>query len=117
MNIKKLVYYSAFFSIMFLLQACSSGLTGHYIYGHEVNSFQPCDREETLWVRGSNEQLELMKKEYLNYASKPYEEVFIEITGDYLDKSSDGFAMDYDGQIQVERLITIRKKSDSDCTL
>jgi len=102
---------------MFLLQACSTGLTGHYIYGHEVNSFQPCDRNDTFWVRGSNEQLELMKKEYLNYASKPYEEVFVEITGNYLDKSSDGFAMDYDGQIQVEKLITIRKKSNSDCAL
>jgi hypothetical protein len=57
-----------------------------------------------------------MRKEYLNYASKPYHEVFVEITGDYRGKSSDGFAMDYDGQIQVEKLIAVRKKSHSDCS-
>jgi hypothetical protein len=57
-----------------------------------------------------------MRKEYLNYASKPYDEVFVEITGDYRAKSSDGFSIDYDGQIQVESMLTIRKKSHSDCT-
>jgi hypothetical protein len=67
-------------------------------------------------VRGSNEQLELMRKEYLNYAPKPYDEVFVEITGDYLSKSSDDFSMDYDGKIQVKSMHTTRKKSHSNYT-
>ena len=128
MNIKKSVFCSTFFSIIVLLQACNTmeknqpqieteeqSLAGHYIYGHEVNTFQPCDKEGTFWVIGSNEELEVLRKEYLNYASKPYDEVFAEIAGDYLGKSSDGFAMDYDGQIQVEKMMTMRKKSDTDC--
>ena len=130
MNIKKSVFCSTFFSIIVLLQACNTmeknqpqieteeqSLAGYYIYGHEVNTFQPCDKEGTFWVISSNEELEVLRKEYLNYASKPYDEVFIEITGHYLDKPSDGFAMDYDGQIRVEKLLTIRIKSDSDCAL
>ena len=60
-------------------------------------------------------KLELMRKEYLNYASKPYNKIFIEMTGDYQGKPSGGFTMDYDGLIKVEKMITIRVKSDSDC--
>ena len=129
MNIKKSVFCSTFFSIIVLLQACNTmeknqlqieteeqSLAGHYIYGHEVNTFQPCNKEGTFWVIGSNEELEVLRKEYLNYATKSYDEVFVEITGDYRGKSSDGFAMDYDGQIQIESMLTIRKKSHSDCT-
>ena len=130
MNIKKSVFCSTFFSIIVLLQACNTmeknqpqieteeqSLAGHYIYGHEVNTFQPCDKEGTFWVIGSNEELEVLRKEYLNYASKPYDEVFVEIAGDYLGKSSDGFAMDYDGQFQVDRIFAIKRKSNSDCSL
>ena len=118
MNIKISVFCSTFFSIIVLLQACralETTIAGHYIYGHEVNTFQPCDKEGTFWVMGSNEELEVLRKEYLNYASNPYDEVFVEIAGDYLGKPSDGFAMNYDGKIQVEKMMTMRKKSDTDC--
>jgi hypothetical protein len=48
MSIKKSVYCSTFLSAIMLLQACNTmetTIAGHYIYGHEVNSFQPCDKE------------------------------------------------------------------------
>jgi hypothetical protein len=116
-------------SLFFLfLQACSSiansqlrtdvrdqTLIGHYIYGHEVNSFQPCDNKEVFWVKGSSELLELMARKYSVYAAHPYNEVFVEITGNFESKATDGFAMDYDGQIHVTKVILMKKKSDIDC--
>ena len=130
MSMKKVPNYLMIFLTLALFQACSSTenaeyqprtdvdeqtLIGHYTYGHEVSSFQPCGKKEAFWVNGSNEILELMETKYSNYVTKPYDEVFLEITGDFEGKATDGFAMDYDGQIQVKRIVLMKKKSDSDC--
>ncbi len=88
---------------------------GHYIYGHEVNSFQPCNEKEVFWVNGSNRLLELMAKKYSDFAAQPYDEVFVEIIGNFEDRASDGFAMDYDGQIYVMKMVHKKKKIDTDC--
>lgn len=125
---KKLTnYLIIYFGVMFL-QSCSSieasqpqsdteGQTqiGHYIYGHEANSFQPCGQKTVFWVVGSNEILGLMAKKYSNHIVNPYDEVFVKITGDFINKASDGFAADYDGQIQVMKMFFMKKKSITDC--
>jgi hypothetical protein len=95
--------------------ADGSTLSGHYIYGHEANSFQPCGGEKVYWVSGSDKMLELMAKKYSKLTTEPHEEVFAQIVGQQLGKATDGFAMDYDGQIQVIELIFMKKKSDTDC--
>ncbi|PCJ19745.1 MAG: hypothetical protein COB04_05405 [Gammaproteobacteria bacterium] len=90
-------------------------LVGHYIYGHEVNSFKPCGHKYLFWVLGSEEVLDLLAEKYSNYVANPYDEVYIKIAGNYLNKASDGFAVDYDGQVQVEKVFLMRKKSNTDC--
>jgi len=125
---KKFANYFIVFFTLLPLQACSSIeepqyqvdvegeiLIGHYIYGHEVNSFKPCGHKDVFWVLGSNEILDLMAEKYSNHATNPYDEVYIKIIGDYLSKASDGFAMDYDGQVQVKKIFLMKKKSNTDC--
>lgn len=114
--------------ILLSIQACGSQpvyqaqmyeekqkLTGHYIYGHEVNSFQPCGKKQVYWVTGSNKNLQLLEQSYKKYTTKPYAEVYLELTGNFIDKASDGFAMDYDGQIIVIKIIEMKRKSKMDC--
>ena len=128
MSMRKVANYLIIFFTLVLLQACSSiaesqplrdiegqTLIGHYIYGHEVSSFQPCGKKEVFWVNGSNEILETLEGKYSYLVIKPYDEVFIEIIGDFEDKATDGFAMDYDGQIYVVKIILMKNKSDTDC--
>ncbi|MBL4606671.1 MAG: hypothetical protein JKY01_02445 [Pseudomonadales bacterium] len=125
---KKTANYLIIFLTLMLLQACSSiaesqprtnaeeqTLIGRYIYGHEVNTFQPCGKKEIFWVKGSNEILELMARKYSNHTAKPYDEVFVEIIGDYTSKAIDGFAMNYDGQIYVTKMVLMKKKTGTDC--
>ncbi len=90
-------------------------LIGHYIYGHEVNSFQPCNNKEVFWVKGPNKLLEFMAKKYSDYAAQAYDEVFVEIIGNFENRATDGFAMDYDGQIYVMKMVLMKKKIDTDC--
>jgi hypothetical protein len=54
-------------------------------------------------------------EKYDKLTTEPYEEVFAQIIGKQLGNSTDGFAMDYDDQIQVIELILMKKKSDTDC--
>lgn len=90
-------------------------LLGHYIVGHEANSFQPCGEESVYWVVGSREILGSMTEQYNNLTTKPYDEVFVKISGVFLKKATDGFAADYDGQIRVTKLFFMKKKSVTDC--
>ena len=125
---KKFINYLIIFFTLVSLQACSSTekslhqadaeektLIGHYIYGHEVNSFKPCGHKDVFWVLGPNEILDLMAETYSHHAANPYDEVYVKITGDYINKASDGFAMDFDGQIQVKKIFFMKKKSNTDC--
>ncbi len=120
---KKFTFLSFIFIILILFQACNSFakskssqlLEGYYIYGLEVNTFQPCGEKNVYWVTGSNETLQNLIKKYEQYSSHPYEEVYTKMIGRHIDKATDGFAMDYDGQIFVEKIITITKKSKINC--
>jgi hypothetical protein len=128
MRMNKTANYLILFLTFVLLQACSPvadsqsrtdvegrALIGHYIYGHEVNSFQPCSKKEVFWVKGSNELLEFMARKYSEHATQPYDEVYVEIIGNFESKATDGFAADYDGQIHVMKMVLMKKKSDTDC--
>ena len=125
---KKLVSCVFLFLALILLQACDNSANsdvqknsekqihkGHYIYGHEVNTFQPCGQKMVFWVNGSNEVLNTLQQKYKSYTLLPYEEVFVELTGDFVGKASDGFAMDYDGQFLVVTLLKMSKKFKDDC--
>lgn len=90
-------------------------LSGHYIYGHEVNSFQPCGQKKVFWVTGSEEILKLLEKMYWENSTKPYEEVFLKMRGNFVGKASDGFAMDFDGQVLVVEMVGLKRKSLGDC--
>lgn len=143
---RKLMGYFIALTIMLAMQACSSpatptahietvvqnaaaktspnnlaktetnNLTGHYVYGPEADAFQPCNQTPTYWVTGPAKLLANMAARYNQLASEPYEKVFVSISGEYRPKATDGFAMDYDGQIQINKLMEMRKASADDCT-
>ena len=104
--------------IMYLTQTTSNDngqLAGHYIYGHETEVFQPCNQTQAYWVTGPENILSKMVAEYEQLTSEPYEKVFVRLSADYIAKATDGFAMDYDGQVKINKLIEIRKSSKDDC--
>ncbi|XPF95765.1 hypothetical protein ACM9HF_07035 [Colwellia sp. RE-S-Sl-9] len=90
---------------------------GHYTFGHEVNSFQPCLSDKQFWVEGNSNTLEQLEKSYDALKVKPYQDVYVELTAKLLAQSDDGFAASYDGNIYVNQIIKIRKKSEVDCKL
>ena len=45
----------------------------------------------------------------MEMVEKPYEQVFVSFRGHQLEKASEGFAADYDGQFKVTEVVTMQK--------
>jgi len=106
-------------SIATCLAACTApgqndfAFDGHYTWGHEVRSFQPCGSDQVYWVKTSPEiQKELLEYHQAN-TSKPYEAAYIEFEGQILNDELTGFARDYDGLIRINSIL---KTTSTSCT-
>lgn len=82
---------------------------GSYMYGSEVSSFQPCGSEDELWVIGDEAVTSELHHDYLEMVEKPYGQLFVSFRGYHLEKASEGFAAEYDGQYKVTEVITLQK--------
>ena len=101
------------------LGGCASSLTGaggdrlsgHYSEGFEVDAFRPCGSEATWWVTEGDG----LRRRYRALASKPYEEVYVELTGRAGPVGTFGHMGAYERELQVEEVLTIRPATDRDC--
>lgn len=87
------------------------GVKGSYIFGNEVNSFQPCGTTTELWVVGEQSIMTKLENQYMSLTNKPYEQVFVSFKGMKLPKAQDGFAADYSGQFKVTGVEVVQKES------
>ncbi|MBV35554.1 MAG: hypothetical protein CMP47_08870 [Rickettsiales bacterium] len=91
------------------VDATTSVTKGSYMYGSEVSSFQPCGTDQELWVIGDETITGELHNDYMEMVEKPYEQVFVSFRGHQLEKASEGFAADYDGQFKVTEVVTMQK--------
>lgn len=91
------------------VDATTSVTKGSYMYGSEVSSFQPCGSQQELWVIGDETITHELHNDYMEMVEKPYEQVFVRFRGHQLEKASEGFAADYDGQFKVTEVVTMQK--------
>lgn len=110
------------FFLMISMQACHAEseldhkeMRGSYIYGHEVNTFKPCGQKKVFWVLGEDKTLLALKNQYKKYTRKPYAEVYLEMSGTLKPSASDGFAMDYDGQVLIGKILIMKNISKELC--
>ena len=88
---------------------------GHYVFGHEVRTFQPCSADKVYWVKADEAISQRLRKAHSELSKKPYAPIYVEIQGRILDKATDGFAADYDEQLFIERITLIRERRKDDC--
>lgn len=89
---------------------------GYYIFGHEVRTFQPCGSDTVFWVKAEADISKQLREAHQKFTSKPYEPVYVEVTGYFADKATAGFAAEYEGQIVIESINLVRIKSENDCS-
>ena len=71
---------------------CDKTYKGKYVWGHEVDSFQPCNSKKSYWVSASSWVKGPLLDYYKKLKLKPYEPIYIEFRGHVLNEVVDGFA-------------------------
>ena len=93
-------------------------VSGHYSWGHEVESFQPCGSTLSFWVVGDQALLQPLrdKAAQLSAASgEPYQPIHVEIIVVSEGKAKDGFAADYNGVYRVTGVHSVSAVSPPNC--
>jgi hypothetical protein len=104
--------------LVILVTACNSSprrYSGHYIHGGEVETFQPCGSEKVYWVRGSIKLLGELRESHRELTDKPYQGVYVEMTGELGPRATEGFPAEYDGQFMIGTIKLIRASRADDC--
>ena len=77
--------------------------TGYLVWGHEARSFLSCDGDREGWVVNEvgDELVEISE----SLTSEPYQEMFVEVRGEWEQAPADGFGAEYPEAIRVTELI------------
>lgn len=111
-------------AILWLLAAlagCAVSATpmrGQYYWGHEVETFHPCGSDQAYWVVGSQSlllPLRTMVDKVVAEKATPYQPIYVEIAAESEGKATDGFAEEYDGVINITRVLAAREQTPDDC--
>ena len=84
-------------------RAKTGRFTGYLVWGHEARSFTTCDRDREGWV--VNEAGEELVGIYESLTSEPYQEMFVEVRGEWQEAPVEGFGADYPEALRITELI------------
>lgn len=77
--------------------------SGHLVWGHENRSFRVCDGEREGWVinDAGGELVEI----YEELTTAPYQEMFVEVRGQWGAAPQEGFGADYPESLRITELM------------
>lgn len=108
----------AILAIALLEIGCASNVrrvSGVYTWGHEVETFSPCGGEKAWWVVADEQLLTLLRSEHQRLTSEPYQGIYVEVSGTFLDTPQDegGFAAQYEGLFEISSITRVAGRTDS----
>lgn len=77
--------------------------SGHLVWGHESRSFKGCDGEREGWV--INESGDELVRVYEELTSVPYQEIFVEVRGEWGESPENGFGAEYPETLRITELM------------
>lgn len=81
--------------------------SGRLVMGHEAYSFTPDGDTLSYWVVDRSGELKKRYEEALPADAEPYTPVSAELKVKMLGPSSEGFAAEYDGVVEVQEIIRV----------
>lgn len=81
--------------------------SGRLVMGHEAYSFTPDGDTLSYWVVDRSGELKKRYEEALPADAKPYIPVSAELKVKMMGPSSEGFAAEYDGVVEVQAIIRV----------
>ncbi len=81
--------------------------SGRLVMGHEAYSFTPDSDTLSYWVVDRSGELKKRYEEALPADAEPYTPVSAELKVKMMGPSSEGFAADYDGVVEIQEIIRV----------
>jgi uncharacterized membrane protein len=76
---------------------------GHLVWGHESRSFTECDSGREGWV--INEAGDEFVEIYKELTTAPYQPMFVEVLGEWVEATAEGFGAEYDEALRITELV------------
>ena len=76
---------------------------GHLVWGHESRSFTTCDGGREGWV--INDSGAELVEVYEELTSTPYQPMFVEVRGEWVEAPAEGFGADFSEALRVTELL------------
>lgn len=89
-------------------------LSGTYVWGDEVHTFQPCN-QKIYWVDISGWVLDPLLKYYKKNTTAPYQPIYLSVRGHIHNEKSDGYEADYDGIFHISEIYSFTTKIPEGC--
>lgn len=80
-------------------------MKGRLTMGHEVSAFIPENETVSYWIDDPSHQMDSLYKQTVGANAQAYAEVTCEVEVKKLPKSTDGFAAEYGGNLEVVKII------------
>ena len=100
--------------------AAATLIRGIYTWGAEVETLSPCNTNKTYWLEGSEAMLaplQEMAMKKADAANEAYQPIYVEVQANYAGQATDGFAVDYDGVMQLQAVQSSSNTVPADCKL
>lgn len=100
--------------------SASEVIKGIYFWGPEVETISPCNTNQTFWLDGSESALaplEEMALDKANRANEAYQPIYAELRVIRKGQATDGFAVEYDGVVELQEVIASNAEVPSGCKL
>ena len=95
-------------------------LRGIYTWGSEVETLSPCNSNKTYWLEGDEELLAPLQElaiQKADAANEAYQPIYVEVLVSDAGHATDGFAVDYDGLMQLQAVQAASVQVPADCKL
>ncbi len=92
-----------------------SARAGLYVWGAEVETFQPCGSDSVYWVLSSPAVLQQLRKMHQSLTTRPYAPIYVRVRGARSDQKPDGFAEQYYGYYRITRVMEMHRVMPSEC--
>lgn len=101
-------------------QAAVEAVRGIYTWGSEVETLSPCNSDKTYWLEGDETLLAPLQElaiKKADMANEAYQPIYVELQVRYAGQATDGFAVDYDGVMQLHAVQSASGRVPADCPL
>ncbi len=82
---------------------------GYLVWGHENRSFRTCDAASEGWVVDEMKRVSLASL-YEEFATEPYEPVFVDVEGRWFDGPDEGFGADFEKAFEVTDVFRVERE-------